>query len=235
MARRVVARAPDNSADDMSLSASRVRRAAIALFAEKGFAGTSIREIAAHSGLSIATLYHYIPTKQHLLYDLMLDSIQRLVEAARQVAGEFDLPQEQIAGLTQLHVFSCALRRAQITVVDHELRSLTTAQRKTIVALRDEYEGVWAAAIAAGVEGGIFRISDATVLRIAILDLCSGPANWYNPGGRLQLEELATEYVRLVLGMLTGGGADPLAGKVIRPSSYYRELVRDTWPDTVDA
>ena len=72
---RLVTRAPDSSADDNSLSASRVRRAAIALFAEKGFAGTSIREIASHSGLSIATLYHYIPTKQALLYDLMLPAM----------------------------------------------------------------------------------------------------------------------------------------------------------------
>jgi AcrR family transcriptional regulator len=231
---RLVTRAPDSSADDTSLSASRVRRAAIALFAEKGFAGTSIREIASHSGLSIATLYHYIPTKQALLYDLMLDSIQRLVQAARHVAEEVDLPEEQIAGLTQLHVFSCALRRAQITVVDHELRSLTGQQRQTIVEQRDEYEGVWAAAIAAGLKENIFRASDPTVLRIAILDLCSGPANWYNPSGRLQLEDLATEYVRLVLGMLTAS-RDPLEGKTMRPPSYYRELVRDTWPDTVDA
>jgi AcrR family transcriptional regulator len=232
---RLVTRAPDNSADDTSLSGSRVRRAAIALFAEKGFAGTSIREIASHAGLSIATLYHYMPTKQGLLYDLMLDSIQRLVQAARLVTEELSLPEEHIAGLTQLHVFSCALRRAQITVVDHELRSLTAQQRATIIGLRDEYEGVWAAAIAAGVSKKSFRVSDPTVLRIAILDLCSGPANWYNPGGRLKLEELATEYVRLVLGMLTGGDSDPLAGKTMRPPSYYRELVRDTWPDTVDA
>ena len=55
----------------MTTSGERVRRAALELFAERGFHGTGIRQLAERAGLSSASLYHYMGTKEDLLVELM--------------------------------------------------------------------------------------------------------------------------------------------------------------------
>ncbi|AZO07998.1 TetR/AcrR family transcriptional regulator [Mesorhizobium sp. M3A.F.Ca.ET.080.04.2.1] len=60
-----------------------LRDAAIALFAEFGYAATGIREIARRTGLSSAAMYHYLRSKQDLLFELMYDSMQDQFSVAR--------------------------------------------------------------------------------------------------------------------------------------------------------
>ena len=54
------------------------RDRAMALFAEKGFGQVSMRELAAHVGLTAGSLYHHFPSKQDLLYDLIEELYEEL-------------------------------------------------------------------------------------------------------------------------------------------------------------
>lgn len=62
------------------------RDRAMALFAEKGFGQVSMRELAAHVGLTAGSLYHHFPSKQDLLYDLieeLYEELQATLDQAR--------------------------------------------------------------------------------------------------------------------------------------------------------
>ena len=65
----------------MANSDDRIMEAALKLFAAKGFEATGIREIAESVNLSSAALYHYIGTKDDLLFKIMSDSLQRSSDA----------------------------------------------------------------------------------------------------------------------------------------------------------
>jgi AcrR family transcriptional regulator len=202
----------------------RVRAAAVTLFAAKGFHGTGIRELADAAGLSSATLYHYVGTKEDLLVEIMQTSLDRLLQAARQVVRECPSPVAALSGLVQTHVVAHALQRAETVVVDTELRSLTPERRGPIIALRDAYEEVWGSVIEKGCAAGSFHVADAAVARLALLQMCSGVANWYSPRGSRELTEVASAHAQLSLAML-GAEAEP----GLPPVGHYVRLVADVW------
>jgi AcrR family transcriptional regulator len=184
----------------------RVRAAAVELFADKGFHGTGIRELAQAAKISSASLYHYMGTKEELLERIMRECLDRLLAAARQLTGSD--PAARLAGLVALHVFTHATRPAETRVVDHELHVLSPDARREIVRRRDEYERLWAKTIDEGIASGVFHDGRPGLTRLALLDMCNGVSNWYSPHGPLSLDELATHHARLAVRMLDGGEND---------------------------
>src|SRR4051812_9115530 len=154
----------------MSPTGTRVRDAAIELFAERGFHGTGIRDLAERAGLSSATLYHYMGTKEDLLVSIMTESLERLVKASERLTGTD--PLTRIVGLVELHVLTHALRRLETRVVDDEMRSLSPDRRTAVVALRDRYESLWQDAIDAGTADGVFHVRAPRIARLALLEMC---------------------------------------------------------------
>jgi AcrR family transcriptional regulator len=174
----------------------RVRRAAVELFAARGFHGTGIRDLAQAAGLSSATLYHYMGTKEDLLAEIMRTSLTRLIEAAEQVISATDDPVRRLTGLVEMHVRAHAEQQLETLVVDGEMRALTGPRRAEVVALRDRYERFWQDAIAS------LDVDAPQVARLAMLEMCSGVSRWYSPKGALSLDDLASRYAAMALGMI---------------------------------
>jgi len=204
----------------------RVRRAAVKLFADKGFHGTGIRDLAQRAKISSASLYHYIGTKEDLLAGIMQDCLARLLSAA----GELDDPdpRARLAGLVTLHVLTHATQQAETRVVDNEVHALSPAARRRIVRLRDEYERLWADAIDEGIRAGVFHDVEPGVTRLALLEMCGGVSRWYSPRGPLSLDALAMHYARMATRMLGGTEIDftPVAER-------SRKVVATVWKNSL--
>lgn len=180
-------------------TAERVQEAALRLFAERGYHGTGIRQLADAAGLSSASLYHYMGTKEELLVAIMRDSLTTLLAEGERVAAAHADPRAQLVGLVRLHVRTHATAPDQTRVVDDEVRSLSPGARAEVVALRDRYEALWNDALAAGVAAGLFGVARVALVRRALLEMCSGVARWWTPEGELDLDGLADAYADLAL------------------------------------
>jgi AcrR family transcriptional regulator len=184
-------------------TAQRVRAAALALFAERGYHGTGIRQLADAAGLSSASLYHYMGTKEDLLVDLMRSSLTGLVDAGSAIVADPGLgPRERLEALVALHVRTHAAAPDETRVVDDEVRALSAPARREVIALRDRYEQLWQDSIEAGVADAAFQVDDPALARRALLEMCSGVARWWTPEGPLGLDALAGEYAALALRLL---------------------------------
>lgn len=208
----------------MGPTESRVRGAAIELFAERGFHAIGIRDLAERAGLSSATLYHYMGTKEELLASIMRDSLQRLATAGDRLTATGS-PRERITALVHLHVLTHAERRLETRVVDDEMRALSEGPRAEIIALRDRYEHHWRAAIEAGVADGTFHVAQPRLARLALLEMCSGIARWYEPNGPIGLDDLATHHAAMALALL---GAPASSDTTAIPA--VRAVVSEIWP-----
>ncbi|MTD56962.1 TetR/AcrR family transcriptional regulator [Amycolatopsis pithecellobii] len=186
----------------------RVRRAAVKLFASKGFHGTGIRDLAQEAGISSASLYHYMGTKEELLAGIMRECLERLLAGAREVTDDVVDPRQRLASLVALHVLAHARQPAETRVVDNEVHVLSAATRRRIVKLRDAYEQLWGDAIDDGIRQRSFVTAEPAVTRLALLEMCSGVAHWYSPRGPLGLDRLANHYANLALRMLGSAGQD---------------------------
>lgn len=178
-------------------SRDRVRRAAVKLFATKGFHGTGIRDLAQAANLSSASLYHYMGTKEQLLAEIMLDCLERLLGAATRELDGVDDPVERVSRLVALHVTTHARQPNETRVVDNHVDALSPKARRSVVRLRDAYERLWADAIEDGLRSGVFTTAQPAATRIALLEMCNGVARWYSPRGPLTLDQLAAHYVEL--------------------------------------
>ena len=189
------------------MTRDRVQAAALSLFAARGFEGTGIRQIAAQAGISVASLYHYMGTKEDLLERLMRSSMQRLLEPAAEFMKSVSDPVERLARLVDLHVREHARENLLCIIGDAELRSLSPERRRGIVTLRDAYQKTWEATIAEGCGAGRFKVPDVKLAAYALIEMCTGVAYWYTPRGRLGLDQISTSFTAMALSLVSG--ADP--------------------------
>jgi AcrR family transcriptional regulator len=216
-------------------SYSRVRASALELFAARGFQATGIRDLAAASGLSLATLYYYMNNKEELLFGLMSESLERLQDDAETVLKEVHTPIEGLAALTIMHVLAHGLRQTQTVVVDTELRSLNEEHRAKIVELRDGYEQLWRQQLSDGAAQGMLSVPDLRITRLALLEMCTGVAYWYAPHGELELDDVAAVHADLVLAQVQarrGRKRLQLEDLDLPQVAWYHELVARQTSDT---
>lgn len=213
----------------------RLRSNALTLFAANGFQATGIRELAAASGISVATLYHYMSTKEDLLRELMTESLERLFAEATLVARQDGDALDRLAGLTIMHVYAHALRPERTVVVDTEIRSLGAEPRASVVALRDAYESIWAGQIRESVDGQLTTVDNEIIARLAIIEMCSAVSYWYTKTGSEPLEDIAAIHANLVLAMLNanrGGKPVRLTDCALPPMTWFHDIVMKEDPPT---
>jgi AcrR family transcriptional regulator len=177
-------------------------RAAARLFAERGYHGTSMGDLADAIGVQKGSLYSLTASKQRLLYEAMRDG------AAAFHAGLDAIPErlpaaERIRLALRAHLHVVAEQLDVATVFTREWRFLEGAEREEILAERRRYEERWRELFREGVEGGELR-SDLDVGAAVLLALSA--ANWaytWLARGR-ETDELADRFAAILVDGIRG-------------------------------
>ncbi|MFT3716609.1 MAG: TetR/AcrR family transcriptional regulator [Gordonia sp. (in: high G+C Gram-positive bacteria)] len=172
--------------------------AALEAFAEQGYHGTSVRDIAARAGLSVPGLYHHYPSKQSLLQgvsemamaDLLSRSEAALAEAGDDPVDRFDA---LIESLLRFHMN----RREQAFVGSSEIRSMDPDYRRTYIGHRDRQQRMIDDAVRDGVTAGVFTTAYPEDAARALATMCVGVSSWYRPAGPYDVDELVTRNLAL--------------------------------------
>ena len=190
--------------DVMNSVEETIINSAIKLFSEKGYAATSIRDIAKSVNMTSASLYHYMNTKKDLLNLIMKSYLSRLFSGAESALTELNevTADKKLETLIRFHVQSHGKEKLAALVVDTEYRSLEGKSKEEIKKLRNNYEKLWTVVLEEGQKNGDFYFSDIKITSFALISLCTGVAHWYRDNGRLSLEEIANQYSKLGLQMV---------------------------------
>ncbi|MGC4933672.1 TetR/AcrR family transcriptional regulator [Gordonia sp. DT30] len=185
-----------------SAAAQRIREAAIASFAEFGYAGTSTRQITARLGMSAAAMYPHFSSKEELLYSIALVGHQ-LVNEAIDAADDVSAPYPERLGAVVAAFAGWQARHHQLAkVVQYELAALSAAHFRTIAALRHQTTSILASIIDGGVGAGAFAIDDADDVVLAISSLCVDVCRWFPSRTHRDPDELGAAYARMALRMV---------------------------------
>lgn len=177
-----------------------IDEAALDLFARLGYHATSMRAIAAAAGVQPASLYHWYPSKESILYgmqDAFMDGLTAEVVTAMERQSR---PAHRLAAAVREHVVYHGRHRREAFVTDTEIRALEPELQRALIARRDAYEQIFEAPIRAGNDAGELQCAQTRVATYAILLQCTGVALWFDPDGPLRLDEVADVHVELVLG-----------------------------------
>lgn len=176
------------------------------VFYERGYANASIQDIANELGILKGSLYHYIRTKEDLLFRLLEALHEESDAMLEEIAGRDDLgPLERIAEYVRRQVDFNARNLERITVYYHDLEELSGARTAAIVERRRAHERFVEREIQeARAQGQIASPLDAATLRNFIFGPITWMYRWYRPGGTVSREELAEQCATFVLYGLAG-------------------------------
>lgn len=179
------------------ITGPRIRDAALRLFARHGYAAVSMRQIARAVGVQAGALYNYTPDKQSLLFDLMRDHLQELLNAraARDLPPD---PDPQLEDFTRFHIRFHLERADAVFIAYMELRSLNPENFAVIEALRRDYETQLQTILRDGVEQRRFAVHDTRIAAMAVIAMLTGVNTWYRHDGRLSVAEVEDIYWDMV-------------------------------------
>src|SRR2546430_14786425 len=90
------------------------------VFADKGYHPTTMRDLSAASGMSLAGMYYYVSGKEDLLALIQERCFARVLEGAQQAAAAASDPLERLQALIRHHVTFFAQHLAEMKVLSHE-------------------------------------------------------------------------------------------------------------------
>ncbi len=170
-----------------------VRQAAVRLFARHGYAAVSMRRIAAEVGVQAGALYLYTPDKQTLLFDLMREHLETLLQAWEREQKPDD-PLARLEHFCRFHIAYHLERPESVFIAYMELRNLAPDNFRIVEKLRRRYEDALESILADGQEAGVFNVPDRRLATMALIAMLTGVNTWYQEGGRLSRERVADIY-----------------------------------------
>jgi AcrR family transcriptional regulator len=190
---------------------NKIISSARAIFWERGYYGTSMKDIGRAAGCEPANLYNYFPSKEQLLHEILLEEMQMLISSLKHLEDdETTHPAEQLRMLirNQISVLF-GFRKSSKLLFDMEFEKLSPAKRKIIVQLRDQYDVILRKVIRRMIRGGIIPETDEKMAGFCIVSMVVRSRIWFSPKGRLSAEETADYLFKFALGGLL---ADRKAG-----------------------
>lgn len=174
--------------------------AAARLFDERGYAATSIQDVADAVGILKGSLYYYIDSKEDLLFEILQDchhaSMRRLWQW-QQVEGDALV---RLRAFVEGHVLANLQDLVKIGVFLHDFRSLSEKRREAIVADRDVYDRYLRGLIEEGQQDGLVDPdADPKLTAMALLGMMNWVYQWYTPAGRVKPVDLARQFADLAL------------------------------------
>jgi len=178
-----------------------ILRAAQDLFHQRGYANTSLDDIARAVGIKREGLYYYFPNRTQILIEIIKPLGLQLRDRVKEILNSAGSPQEKIRQTVENHLMRFENRFAESKIT---LRDDYFSENELVLAemgpIWDEYERLWIAIIVEGQEQGVFDGSlDPRLAHLGILGLCNWVARWYVPNQSLPVPELIDMYNKIIL------------------------------------
>jgi len=194
----------------------RILARATELFAERGYTGTSMNEVARACGVSKASLYHYVDDKYRLLVEIAEGHVDRLRALAREAGATGD-PAERLRTLIERFMEAYAGARAAHRVLTEDVRFLEPADRRRVLDGQREVVRVFAGAIAA-VRPDLAGTPLEKPLTMLLFGMMNWMFTWLRPGGALSHADMTPIVVDLFCGGLAAVRAPAApAPRAMRP------------------
>lgn len=173
------------------------------VFAEKGFGGTTVRDIAESGKLPTTLMYQYVASKEELLFEIMRENLSLLIEHLQSFDyGEMEPPEKMRQAISRFIEF-ISPRKKVISLIYREARSLSISRRRDIWRLETEIMQFWEKIILSGQERGEFTRQDAWLAANAIYFLSTMWAQRYWAVGRYSQKDIYESVSRFALSGLT--------------------------------
>jgi AcrR family transcriptional regulator len=183
------------------LRRQRVTAIAARLFAERGYHATTISDLTEATGLAAGGLYHYIGSKQELLFRICNELMEPLLAQARLIVSREASPDEQLRELLRVWLVHIERHRDHMLVFQQERHVIEREPRwRNVRKQRKDFERILDDILARCENEGIVAFRDRRLALLALLGMVNHTAQWLRKQGRLTPEQIADGYCDILLG-----------------------------------
>jgi AcrR family transcriptional regulator len=178
-----------------------ILRVAAEVFAERGFANATVREIAERSNILSGSLYHHFSSKEAMVLEILRDYSRELVIDYGEIAFSDATSAERFRALLRRAMSSIELRRNPITILFNEHPYLSKMEGfNDIQANLDQVRDLWVGVVNAGVADGQFRPDlDAPLIYRTAMGTVLSAVRWFNPAGASTADQIADSISDLIV------------------------------------
>ena len=175
-------------------------RAAGRLFAEKGYAATTIRDIARAVDMQSGSPFYHFKTKHDMLRAVVLEGIAAINDAVIRAANSGKPPRATFEAMLRAHLDQLLgdTGRDFAATLLHESRHLDPEVLAEVTALKDRYETMWQKALKDLKRAGLIEDDDA-VTRLFLMGALNWTVQWYHPNGGRTVKQIAWQLSQLLL------------------------------------
>jgi AcrR family transcriptional regulator len=199
-----------------------ILRTAARIFAEKSYHSTSMRDISRATGVSLAGLYHYCKSKEELLFLIQDHCFGRVLESFEQRVKGVEDPFARLRIFIENHLSFFAANMAEMKVLSHEAESLAGDLHKHVSTKKDKYAKLARRILRELQEQKPSTVRvDITVATYALFGMMNWIYNWYDPQGKLAVNDLVDNVTRLFISGFIADAAGEALGA--RPAATTAE------------
>jgi AcrR family transcriptional regulator len=186
-------------AQDRANKRDAVLLAAVRMFNQRGVHATSLDDVAASLGVTKPMIYHYLGTKDQVLFECVRNGLQQLRAAADGAALQPG------TGLDRLRQFLCSYAGCIMDdfgrcVARTGDEALSPESRQQFRKLKAEIDSVIRHMIQAAADDGSARVEDVKLTAFTFAGALNWTASWHQPEGALKPNEIATRMADILIG-----------------------------------
>ncbi len=172
---------------------------AATMFRERGFAASSMRDLAETVGIEAASLYNHIRSKNEILESICFEVANLFNEKLQEVETNRQNTINKIESILRFHVEQMIDNYEKVIVCDREWRHLDEPFRSNFQSQRRSYRKRFAAIIEEGIAKGEIRRIDAPTAVLVMLHAVNGIESWHRSKAKISADELTNHMIRILI------------------------------------
>lgn len=169
------------------------------LFREKGFGGTSMRDLAEKVGIEAASIYNHIRSKDEILEEICFGAGRKYDEQLSEIERQDISYPGKLEMLIAFHVQMIIEDGAAVSVLNNDWKFLSAGKMTEFKTMRNEYEKHFATLLKQGMEQGFFKQMNVSIALFTILSALRWVELWYKPSRGVSKDDLAKDISALLM------------------------------------
>jgi AcrR family transcriptional regulator len=171
------------------------------LFAKQGLRATTVRDIADGAGILSGSLYHHFRSKETMVDEILRGLLDELFDGYRAIVAAGLDSRSTLEALVLRSFDAIHHQHAAVAIYQDEAKHLIKLPQFGYIAVRNtEFRELWVGVLQRGVADGSFRADlDIEVAYRFMRDTVWVAVRWYRPGGTLTADQVAKQYLAIVL------------------------------------
>lgn len=180
-----------------------ILNAASRLIASRGFRAVTVDDISGEIGFTKSIVYYYMANKNEILWRIFERIDETYARGLDEALSQGQSIEDKLTRIIRMHCLNVLTHLDWAMIYNRDEQELTDEQRAKMYENRRAYNRRIQAVYEEGVREGVFRDTPPIIAVSCLIGACNWPYTWFNPKGKLTVEEIADGYThQLINGVL---------------------------------